>query len=131
MQFEKIPDFSAGSKLFLSGRLYKFWNKALPKSEKRQNDYYLEYPLIQTDSTIYQLPDGFIAENLPKPSSLKYELGSYQSNYIFDIARHQLITTCAIKIDKNTIPASRYQEALQFFSDVIKEQQQKIVVRKE
>lgn len=131
MQFEKIPDFNAGSKLFLSGRLYKFWNKALPKSEKRQNDYYLEFPLIQSDSTIYQLPDGFIAETIPKPATIKYALGSFQTNYVFDAEKHQLITTCTIKINKHIIPASRYQEAAQFFSDVIKEQQQKIVVRKE
>ncbi len=131
MQYEKIADFSAGSKQFLSSRLYKFWNKALPKYEKRQNDYYLDFPLIQTDSSLYHLPDGFIAETIPKPATIKYALGSFQTNYVFDAAKHQLITTCTIKIDKHIIPASRYQEALHFFSDVIKEQQQKIVVRKE
>ena len=131
MEYEKIPDFIAGSKYFLNSRMYKFWNRALPKSEKRQNDYYMEFPLIKTDSTIYQLPDGFVIENLPKPSSIKYSLGSYQSTYFFDTAKHQLITTCKIKIDKNIIPAAQYQEALLFFSDIIKEQQQKVVVRKE
>lgn len=131
MQYEKVPDFSAGSKHFLNGRLYKFWNKALPKSEKRQNDYYLEYPLIQTDTTIYQLPEGFIVENLPKPATIKYALGNYTSGYSFDASKKQLITTCSIKIDRNIVPAANYQEALQFFSDVIKEQQQKIIIRKE
>ena len=131
MAYEKVPEFSTGAKYFLNSRLYKIWNKALPKSEKRQNDYYLEFPLIQSDSTIYQLPDGFIAETIPKPATIKYALGSFQTNYVFDAAKHQLITTCTIKIDKHIIPASRYQEAAQFFSDVIKEQQQKMVVRKE
>ncbi|MFM9908594.1 MAG: DUF3857 domain-containing protein [Chitinophagaceae bacterium] len=131
MEYEKVPDFIAGSKYFLNSRMYKFWSRALPKSEKRQNDYYMEFPLIKTDSTIYQLPEGFIVENLPKPSSIKYALGSYQSTYFFDAAKRQLITTCKVKIDKHIIPAARYQEALLFFSDIIKEQQQKVVVRKE
>lgn len=131
MYYDKIPDFTVGSKYFLQPRLYKFWNKALPKSEKRQNDYYLEYPLIQTDTTIYELPEGYIVENLPKPATIKYALGNYTSGYTFDASKKQLITTCSIKIDRNIVPAANYQEALQFFSDVIKEQQQKIIIRKE
>ena len=131
MQIEKMPDFSAGSKHFLNARVYKFWDKALPKSEKRQNDYYLEFPFVKTDSTVYQLPEGFIPENLPKAATINSAMGSFSSNYHFDEAKRQLITTCSIRINKHVIPAAKYQETLVFFSDVIKEQQQKIVVRKQ
>ncbi len=131
MSFEKIPEFSAGSKHFLNSRIYKFWNKALPKSENRKNDYYLEFPMIKTDSTIYQLPEGFIVDNLPKAASLKYALGNFQSSYSYDAAKRQVITFCRIELNDHIIPAARYQEATKFFSDVISEQQQKIVVKKE
>ena len=120
MQIEKVPDFSAGPKHFLNSRIYKFWDKALPKSEKRQNDYYLEFPFVQSDSTVYQLPEGYKPENIPKAATINSEMGSFQSNYYFDEAKRQLITTCSIRINKHVIPAARYQETLVFFSDVIK-----------
>ncbi len=130
MTFEKIPAFSAGSKHFLNGRLYKFWDDALPATENRQNDYYFDYPLIKSDTTIYQLPEGFVAENLPKPVTLKSSMGSYESNYLYNAETRELTTISHIRIDKHIIPASQYGEMSRFFSDVIKEQQQKIIAKK-
>jgi len=131
MEFEKVPDFIAGSKYFMSPRLYKFWNEALPKTEKRETSYYLEAPQIQSDSTVYQLPDGFAPETLPKAASIKCTLGSYEAVYTYDEAKKQVISTCRIVIRKHIIPANLYQETATFFSDVIKEQQQRIVIKKQ
>lgn len=131
MELEKIPDFSAGSKHFLNPRIYRFWEKALPKGENRQNDYYFNFPLVQTDSTIYQLPEGYVIESMPRPASFSFDLGSYSSDYVFDTQKNRLITTCRIQIDKHVIPAKTYMQAVKFFSDVIKEQQQKIVIKKQ
>ena len=130
MNYEKIPDFSAGSKHFLSPRMYKLWDQALPKADKRTTDYYLNFPQVQSDSTVYKLPDGFVVETLPKCAKIEYPLGVYESNYVFDANKKELITTCKITIKQHTIPASLYQDAAQFFSDVIKEQQQKVIVKK-
>lgn len=130
MNYEKVPDFSAGSKLFLSPRMYKFWDQALPKIEKRNTDYYLGFPQVQVDTTIYKLPEGYVVETLPKPARIEYPLGIYEANYRFDADKKELITTCRIKLKQHTIPPSLYQDAAQFFSDVIKEQQQKVVVKK-
>lgn len=131
MSFEKIPDFSTGSKMFLNARLYKFWNTALPKMEKRESDFYMEFPLIQTDTTIYQLPEGFTIETLPKPTVIKDQIGQFESDYKYDAAKRQLFTTCRLTLDQYVIKASHYQEAAKFFSDIIREQQQKLVVKKE
>ena len=87
--------------------------------------------MIKTDSTIYQLPEGFIVDNLPKAASLKYALGNFQSSYSYDAEKRQVTTFCRIELNDHIIPAARYQEAMKFFRDVISEQQQKIVVKKE
>lgn len=129
--YEKIAEFSAGSKHFINPRLYKFWNNALPKTENRQNAYYFRNPLILIDTSVYELPAGFIVENLPKPSSVNFSLGSYQTTYSFDASKRVLTTTAKIQLDKHIIPATNYEEAAKFFSDVIREQQQKIVIKKE
>lgn len=131
MSFEKIPDFSTGSKHFLSSRLYKFWDKALPKTENRQNDYYLDFALIQSDSTVYQLPEGFAPEKLPNAASYKFEGGQFQSDYSFDETKRQVITTCRIQLNSHIIKAKDFQDAAKFFSNVLNEQQQKIVVKKQ
>ncbi len=130
MEFEKIPDFGTGSKYFMNPRLYKFWNMALPKMETRKNDYYMEFPFIQSDTTVYQFPSGFSIETLPPASQIQSPLARFSSSYQFDAAKNQLITICRIQIDKHIIPAPQYQEMAKFFSDVIREQQQKIVIKK-
>ena len=131
MSFEKVADFSAGTKHFLNPRLYKFWNEALPKSENRQNSYYLHHPLILIDTTYYELPEGYVADNLPKPASVSFPLGSYQTSYSFSPEKRILQTTAQIKLDTHIIPASSYQDAARFFSEVLREQQQKLVIKKE
>jgi hypothetical protein len=131
MQFEKLPDFTAGSKHFMNARIYKFWNKALPKNENRQSDYYLDFPLIQSDTTVYQLPEGFAPENLPKAASLKFNGGQFKSDYIFDTAKRQITTSCSIQLNNHVIPVKDFHEAAKFFSDILNEQQQKIIVKKQ
>jgi hypothetical protein len=131
MEFEKVPEFSAGTKHFMNPRMYKFWNRALPKAEKRENDYYLEYPLMASDSTVFQLPEGYFVETLPKAASIKCAIGNYEATYFFDADKRQLITNCRMTVATHIIPAKLYAEAAKFFSDVISEQQQKIVVKKQ
>lgn len=130
MEFEKVPDFSTGSKQFLNPRLYKFWNGALPKVENRKNDYYFEFPFIQTDTTIYHLPEGFSVETLPPSTTIKSPLAVYSVSYLFDATTRQLTSYCNLQLEKHIIPANMYQDMVKFFSDVIREQQQKIVIKK-
>lgn len=131
MKFEKIPEFSAGSKHFLNARIYKFWNRALPKTEKRQNDYYLDFPLVQSDSTIYHLPEGYIVDNLPKAANVKFALGNFEADYTYNAEARTVVTHCRLQVNTHIIPAAQYQEAANFFSDVIREQQQKVVIKKQ
>jgi len=130
MKYEKLPDFSAGSKHFLSPRIYRFWNLALPKNEKRLTDYYLDFPRIKIDTTIINLPEGYRVETLPKATRIKSEMGEYESNYQFDEMKRQLMTSCRIRVKNHIIASSKYNQAAKFFSDILTEQQQKIVVMK-
>lgn len=131
MEYEKLPDFSAGPKHFINARLYKFWNRALPKSDDRQNAYYLEYPLIKLDTTVFQLPENYLAESLPKDANITTALAEYRSSYRFNPETKQITTTAYLQLKTHIIPAAIYPEMVQFFSEVIKEQQQKIIVKKE
>ena len=129
MEYEKLPEFSAGSKHFINPRIYRFWSFALPKIEKRTSDYYT-VPRVKSDSSILELPEGYEIDQLPKSVKFSTSLCSYESNYSFDPAKRQIISICRIQINSHIVPASKYQETAKFFSDVITDQQQKIVAVK-
>jgi hypothetical protein len=126
LEYEKIAEFSAGSKHFINPRIYRFWSFALPKIENRVTDY-LIVPRIKTDTTILQIPEGFEIDQLPKPVKINSSLCAYESNYVFDKEKRQIISSCSIRINSHIIPASKYDETAKFFSDVLYDQQQKIV----
>ncbi|WP_430897120.1 MULTISPECIES: DUF3857 domain-containing protein [unclassified Paraflavitalea] len=130
-EYEKIPDFSTGSKFFLSQRLNKFWVDNLPKVENRTNDYYMDFPLVQNDTTVIKIPKGFIVDNLPKNNSFEFSQGSFKALYAFDATKSEVSIINFIKVTGNKIPAAKYQEAYDFFNKVLKELQQKIVLKKE
>ncbi|HMK05802.1 MAG TPA: DUF3857 domain-containing protein [Ferruginibacter sp.] len=130
MKMEKIPEFSTGSKMFLSPRIYKFWNYALPKAENRTQDFYFEHPMIQTDTTTYILPNGFVPETLPKAKNLKFEYGSFNTSYRYDEKKKAIITTAKLVLDEHKIPVAKFLETKKFFNEVLEEYTQKIIIKR-
>jgi len=130
MAIEKIPEFSAGNKMFLNPRIYKIWSYALPKAENRTQDFYFQHPLIKTDTSIYILPEGFGVETLPKTKELSFEYGTFKSTYRFDEAQKRIITTARLELDEYKIPAAKFLATKKFFNDVLGEYTEKIVIKK-
>jgi hypothetical protein len=130
LKIEKIPQFSAGSKMFLNPRINPVWKTVLPKSENRKQDYYFDAPFIRTDSTVYSLPEGYIAESLPPVSALKCDYGSYSANYSYDKEKNQLVSITRLELTHNKIPAGKYAEVKKFFDGVLSEDTQKMVIKK-
>jgi len=130
MQLEKIPEFSAGNKQFLNPRLYKIWRSALPKAENRTQDFYFQHPFIKTDTSVYNLPEGFVMETLPKSKQLNFEFGSFTSTYQFDEAKKQIITTAKLQLNEYKIPAAKFLATKKFFNEVLAEYNEKIVIKK-
>ncbi|MEI7736078.1 MAG: transglutaminase-like domain-containing protein [Ferruginibacter sp.] len=130
LDIEKIPEFTAGSKMFLNPRIYKLWTYALPKAENRTQDFYFANPFIKTDTSIYKLPEGFVLETLPKSKDLKFEFGSFKSTYQYDAANKSIITTARLQLDVIKIPAANFLAAKNFFNDVLTEYTEKIVIKK-
>lgn len=126
--FEKIPEFIAGSKMFMAPRLYKFWSIKLPKYDTRKLDYYFEHPFIKTDTTTFELPEGFEVDALPKSRTLECTYALYHSDYITEGNKIHSIVTMTLK--DHRIPAAKYSEVKSFFDEVIREESQRIVIRK-
>lgn len=127
----KVPEFIAGNKMFLAPRLYKLWQRKLPKAENRRLDFYFNNPFIKTDTTIYQLPDGYIADALPAAKNISCEYGSFITKYWFDADKKAVYSTARLELTQLRIPAAKYAGVKTFFDDVLKEDAQRIVIKKQ
>ncbi len=130
LDIEKIPEFTAGNKMFLNPRIYKIWTYALPKAENRTQDFYFETPFIRTDTTVYKLPEGFVPETLPKAKELLFEFGNFKSTYQFDENKKSIITTARLELKEYRIPVEKFVATKKFFNDVSVEYSEKIVIKK-
>lgn len=131
MEIEKVPDFTAGSKIFLSQRIYKIWNRKLPRSENRKLDYYFRFPFELNDTTIYILPEGYKTDALPPAKEFKTAFSSYTAKSWYDEAKKSVYTSVQIILKQHVIPAAKYGEVKKFFDDILVNDGQKIVVKKE
>ena len=130
LKIEKIPQFSAGSKMFLNPRINAIWRTVLPKAENRKQDYYFESPFIKTDTTIYNLPENYMAESIPTPAALKCDYGSYSANYTYVKEKNQVMSISRLELSHNRIPSDKYAEVKKFFDGVLSEDSQKLVIKK-
>ena len=131
MSIEKVPEFTAGSKLFLSQRLYKIWTRKLPKAENRRLDFYFSFPFEKKDTTVYVLPEGFKVNAMPPAKEFKTDFSSYTSKCWYDEKQRTVYSTVQIVLKQHLIPAAKYADIKKFFDDVLINDGQKIVVKKE
>ena len=129
-EIEKVPEFTAGSKMFISPRIYKIWKSKLPAEEKRTSDFYFECPFIKTDTPVYQLPADYTIENLPKAKDIKYEYGSLKVTYTYNDQANAITSVARLSLTQNIIPPDKFEATRIFFSSVIEEYTQKIVIKK-
>ena len=131
MTLEKVPEFIAGNKMFFSPRLYRFNEYKLPKTEKRKHDYYFHSPFQNSDTTVLQLPEGFVVDALPRPKQAQCKYASYTTKYWFDESKKAIFSTTALTLDQMRIPAADYAEVQKFFDEVVQDDAQRIVIRKQ
>jgi hypothetical protein len=131
MSYEKVQEFTAGNKLFISPRIYRFWSKALPQSEDRKQDYYFSYPFERIDTTLFRLPAGASVEALPKPKELSNDLAIYTTKYWYNDTEKAVYCTAVLVLKKQKIPAATYTEIKKLFDEILRDDSQRIIVKKE
>ena len=127
---EKIPEFIAGDKMFIAPRLYKPWSSKLPKAENRRLDFYFHNPFIKIDTTIYKLPEGYIVDALPASKNFTCEYGKYKSSFWFDADKNSIYSTARLQLTQLKIPALKYASVKAFFDEVMQQDAQRIVIKK-
>jgi len=131
MEVEKVPEFAAGTKMFITPRIYKLSPSKLPKAENRTQDFYFGCPFTKIDTTVFILPEGFIVDVLPKEKEMKCDLANYSSKYWYDEKARSVYSTAKIVMNQQRIPVARFSEIKQFIDDVVADDGQRIVIKKE
>ncbi|MBA4167828.1 MAG: hypothetical protein H0X41_09850 [Chitinophagaceae bacterium] len=130
LDIEKIPQFTTGAKMFLNPRINGFWIKNLPSSKDRKQDFFFEFVVDRSDTTVYQLPPTFTIDALPRSVNKKCGFASYASDYFYDKEKNQLMSVAKFIIYKNRVPAAGYPEVKTFFDEVLSVESQKMVIKK-
>lgn len=127
---EKGYDFKAGSKFFLKPRLFRNWTQKLPETEKRETDYFIDFPFQKYDTVVYILPRGFTVEALPKDKEISTPIASYKAKYWHDKEKNQVYSVSELSVREQQVPAGKYAEAKKFFDQVLEDGNQKIILLK-
>jgi hypothetical protein len=127
---ETIPEFKAGSKMFLAPRIYRISTHKLPKAEKRKQDYYFKYPFEKTDTTAIKIPPGYKVDALPDSKNNRCSFASYTTKYWFNATNQTIYSTATLSLNQQKIPASSYKEVKTFFDNIQLDDQVRIVIVK-
>ena len=130
MEIEKIPSFTAGSKMFLSPRIYKLANRKLPAPTNRTKAFYFSYPFVKRDTTVYLLPDNYTVESLPKPRDISFDYGVFKTTYLYDQNANAITSVAFLQLTHNIVPADQFAEIFHFFEKVNDEYNDKMVIKR-
>ena len=130
MAIRKVPDFSSGSKYFICPRINKIFAENLPTADNRKLDFYFNFPFENRDTTVIKLPKGFQSETLPKETTLTTNYSYYQSKSWYNEKENAIYTATTLILQKHKIPAADYASLKNFFDDVVKDDSQRVVVKK-
>jgi hypothetical protein len=130
LEYDKFCDVMTSDKRFYRPVVFDLSNIKIPVTDKRDADFYFEYPMLKTCITTLDLPAGFEIDALPVNSSLKFAYGDYQINFIYNKEKNQVTSIAKFTLNNWVIPAAKYTELQEYIDAVAKAQNKKLVIRK-
>jgi hypothetical protein len=130
LSIAKIPEFSAGNKLFISPHAYKIWSGNLPKAENRKTDFYFPFPFVNNDTTVFKFPLGIKPDAFPNETELKCDYAYYKTKYWYNEKENAIYSATTLTLKQHKIPAADYASVKKFFDDINQDDSQKMVVQK-
>jgi len=130
MEYDKFCDVLTGDKQFYRPSTFKLWANTVPIADKRNTDFYWEWPRTKSCVTTIDLPQGYEVESLPANASLKFSYGNYDISYVYDKAKNQVVSNVKFVLNNQVIPAAKYTEMQQYMDAIAKAQNKKLVIHK-
>jgi hypothetical protein len=115
----------SGKRIFFTPNLMNRSTFMPEKLDNRKNNVVLRKPSIDFDTIRYHLPEGIYPEFLPEPVKINSRFGEYEVNYTLD--QGKLIYIRTLKVNRGEYPPDSYKELTEFFKNVNKADNTKIV----
>lgn len=131
LAYSQYYDFKTGSKYFLPGRPYKLNDEEIKPAETRTTDYLFDFPYTKTDSTVFYLPGNFKPESIPADARFNKEFVDYERKLKVNEAEMTLTLSSRLVLTKHIIPPAIYNSTAKEFELIRKDENQKIVLKKE
>jgi hypothetical protein len=95
------------------------------KLEQRKTVIVRRMPYVDIDTIRYKLPEEIYPEFVPERVNIKSRFGEYESSY--KVEQGRLIYIRRIKINKGEFPADTYNELTDFYKNINKADNTKMV----
>lgn len=119
----------SGNRFFLQPNQLNVYSTNLPAAkEGRRSSFERKMGFVDVDEIVYQWPEGFEIENLPKEISLDSDFGVYRAEFL--VEGNQLTYRRNFELRDGVYEASQYQNYRDFLSKVERSDKTKVVLKK-
>src|SRR5690606_21942131 len=94
----------------------------------RQNDLYINRGYVDVDQSIYELPDNFKVESLPRPVSMEFPFGRFEMEVKVD--DDKVHYTRHIEVKQGLFPPEQYAELVKFYRAVADADASRLILKK-
>ncbi len=115
----------SGKRIFLTPNLMNRSAYIPEKLEARRTNIVLKSPYTHIDTIRYRLPEGIYPEFMPQSAKLTSRFGEYEATFTLD--QDNLIYIRKLKMNKGEFPAESYNELVEFYRNVNKADNTKMV----
>lgn len=115
----------SGKRIFLTPNLMNRNTFVPEKVENRKHEVIRKTAYTDLDTIRYHLPEGIYPEFLPEDVSIKSRFGEYEAR--FKVDQGSLVYIRRVKMQKGIFPASSYQELMDFYRNISKADNTKMV----
>ena len=117
------------SRLFFDLNVLNKNNHIPVKLDQRVSPIRFSYPYTDIDSIIFNIPENYTIEFIPKNFKIENEFGNYSVDYLVD--NSQIKVTRILSLNKDVYPPESYDDLIVFFEEIEKHDKSKCVLKKD
>ena len=130
LEYGQLYHFKAGKKFFFPLSVGKLHNDEV-KTATRQSLFLFDHPFQKRDTTTFQLPAGFVLENVPPAKELKTAHSWYQRTVTYDPSANTVTYISQLELKEHAIPAADYLQVALFFKGVAELESENIILQQQ
>jgi transglutaminase-like putative cysteine protease len=115
----------SGKRIFVTPNLMNRWTYIPEKLDTRRNPVVTRLAYTDIDTIRYRLPEGIYPEFMPQPIKITSRFGEYEATFTLD--QDNLIYIRKLKMNKGEFPAESYNELVEFYRNLNKADNTKMV----